>query len=181
MNNANKSLSQPNPDKIVWNKSVEDCDVLDKPKLQTFRDKRCLWIGWLSGEDPSSIERQLREMCLNYVIFRMLNEALRLIIRDNTRSPLRDPSLFAFITNGFLASQILCIRRLNEKNNKNPNKEVVSIKRLVEDIFRICIYLPEKVLWDIMGRLLTQSRNVACRKQRLPISLPTLERQSKVS
>ena len=108
---------------------IEQCDVQDKAALATYRDKRAEWLDWLNGDDDHSISHQLLGMSWSYITFRVISEAARLAHRRELRSPIRNSVLFEHLTDGFVATQALAIRRLLDKR-----RDVVSLRRLVDDV-----------------------------------------------
>jgi len=120
----------------VYETAIEACDVEDKAALAEYRCKRAEWLDWLVGEDDHAISRQLWQMGWSYITFRVINEAARLASRTNQASIVRNNTLFAFMTTGFVATQALAIRRLDEHEAKQRHKQVISLRRLIADICR---------------------------------------------
>jgi hypothetical protein len=124
------------PTQAPWMTLVEDCDVQDKDALRRYRAKRIEWLDWLLGDDDHAIGRQIYLMNWSYITFRVLNEACRIASRRDLRSPVRNHVFFRFATEGFLATQALAIRRLNDKAAKTPELQIISLRRLVDDVDR---------------------------------------------
>lgn len=124
----------PGSDQARWIIPAEQCDVQDKDALGRYRQKRAEWLGWILGEDDHAIGRQIWLMNWSYITFRVINEARRIASRRGLASPVLNDPLFKFATMGFVAIQALAIRRLVEKEARHPELQVVSLRRLVEDI-----------------------------------------------
>lgn len=127
-------MSSPGPRSNYWITPIEQCDVKNKDALQRFRQKRVEWLKWLFDDDDHAIGPQLWLMNWSYVTFRVINEARRIAARRDLRSPIRNHTLFRFATAGFVATQALAIRRLTEKAARKPERQVMSLRRLVDDI-----------------------------------------------
>lgn len=116
--------------------AIERCAVEDKVALADFRRKLAEWLDWLVGDDDHTICRQVWQMNWSYVTFRVINEARRLAFRSNKASIIRNDILFDFITAGFVTTQSLAIRRLDEREATQSDKQVISLRRLVADVCR---------------------------------------------
>jgi len=75
-------------------------------------------------------------MSWSYITFRVFNEACRIASRRDLQSPVRNHTLFRFAAADFVATQALAIRRLNDKAATKPRRQIVSLRRLVDDISR---------------------------------------------
>lgn len=124
----------PRPGRTFWSVPIEDCDVESKDALRLYRRKRAEWLDWLCGEDDHSVISQIHLMSWNYVVWRIINESRRLAMEKPRSSPALSRMLGGFIDNGFVATQALAIRRLMEEAAKNPDKQVISLHRLVFDL-----------------------------------------------
>ena len=120
----------------VYETAIESCDVEDKAALAEYRCKRAEWLDWLVGDDDHAISRQIQQMAWSYITFGVINEARRLSVNADKASILRNNTLFAFITTGFVATQALAIRRLDEHEAKQSAKQVISLRRLIADLDR---------------------------------------------
>ena len=110
-----------------------ECDVEDKESLALFRLKRREWCRCLI-EDNYSVSRQILHLLWNDSVFRSYNEARRLSIeRHDNRHGLNGP-LVNLLDEGFVALQIMAIRRLTDPNFYDPNKAVISLLRVINDI-----------------------------------------------
>lgn len=119
---------------MTYEFAVEDCDVADKVQLADFRLKRTEWLHLLNGDPDHAVWRQIAAMLWNDAVFRMANEARRLSHQAGYESSARNSSLARFIDQGFVATQTLSIRKLMEKRSTNPAKQVVSLRRVLDDI-----------------------------------------------
>ena len=63
---------------------IDQCDISDKAKGESFRQMRMKWVRWLHGEDPHSISRQISSILWDYALFISVNE-LRCIRKKSTQ------------------------------------------------------------------------------------------------
>ncbi len=110
------------------------CDVKDKEKLALFRMKRAEWIRWLSGESYHSIFNQIDNLLWFDTVFRTINEARRISSEKKSSETGFNRPLIDLLDRGFVESQTLAIRRLTDANFYSPQKAVISIIRLIDDI-----------------------------------------------
>jgi hypothetical protein len=114
---------------------LADCDVLDRGALERYRAKRDGWMRELSGDPEHSVYRQITSMLWNDRVFRTVNDARRLAHERGGRSSALNSPIARFIDQGYVATQALAIRRLTETNtSKKPDRQVISLRMLVEDI-----------------------------------------------
>ena len=112
-----------------------ECEVQHKERLTLHREKRAEWLDHLLGQDDHAISRQL-----------LAHELELHSLRSDQRSA-PDCSLAEviftsrksvhgsqFATTGFVPTQILAIRRLSDPAAQNPRRQVISLRRLVDDI-----------------------------------------------
>jgi len=112
------------------------CDVADKQRLAVFRQKRSEWRDALIGPDLHSIENQIIIILLDDAIFRTVNEARRLIVEVQHDKKGFNRDVIDLLDKGFVASQIMAIRRLTEKGFPDPDKAVISLAPLLADMER---------------------------------------------
>lgn len=124
MSNAKMEFSYP----------TGDCDVVDKEKLDEYRKKRTEWLYILNGDPDHAIWKQISTMLWNDAIFRMVNESRRLSALADYKSSARNWSIASFMDQGFVAVQTLSIRRLMDKAALKPERQVVSLRRILDDI-----------------------------------------------
>ena len=108
---------------------IAQCDVHDRKALQAYRSKRDEWIGWLSGDSENDVWTQLSRMTWNDAVFRLINEGLRLADHSQQLCAIHNRMLIDFALEGYLANQVLAVRRLLDKRD-----DVNSLYRLVQDI-----------------------------------------------
>ena len=99
--------------------------------LVTFEEKYKLWRSWcaLDTTEPNSIDQQLSSLLLSDMEYRVL-----LAARQLGNATLDNLLLRSFLNRGYVALQLLGIRKLTEKNGKHPSRGVISLKRLADDI-----------------------------------------------
>jgi hypothetical protein len=110
------------------------CDVHDKEKLSLFIQKRGEWKRLLLESSPNSVYTQISRMLWNDAIFRTFNEARRLTIERNSPKLGLNGPLIRLLDKGFVESQVMAIRRLTDRNFRDPEKAVISLIRLIDDI-----------------------------------------------
>jgi hypothetical protein len=114
---------------------IEDCDAVDKDVLGMFREKRAEWVFWLRGDDQHSVWNQIYNMMWNDTVFRIhVNECRRLGEEPSEPRAARNGALARFLDQGYVATQVLAIRRLVEPAAGNDVRQPVSIKRVLRDI-----------------------------------------------
>ena len=113
---------------------VEQCDVEDKTNLIAFREKQKEWRHWLSGDPDHSILNQIWAMLWNNAVFRVVNESWRIAEEEGGLWASRNAPLAEFIDQGFIATQALYVRRLLESGKTDPRKQVISLRRLLDDV-----------------------------------------------
>jgi hypothetical protein len=125
---------------VVWTTNAmtyeylpEDCDVADRERLVAYRAKRSEWLRLLDDDPQHSISKQLSAMQWNDVAYRCFNEARRFASAAQPTSAVA-PMLGEFLDVGYVATQVLAISKLLERNPKDPNKSVISLRRVVEDL-----------------------------------------------
>jgi hypothetical protein len=113
---------------------VDRCDVQDKEKLRQYRRQRTEWLHLLNGDPVHSIWRQISTMLWNDAVFRVVNESRGLASERGYRSAARNGMLASLLDQGYVATQALAIRRLMEKTGSRLDRQVVSLRRLLDDI-----------------------------------------------
>jgi hypothetical protein len=113
-------------------RAVEQCDVSDPLLLDRFRQKREQWLSLYSfnKNDPNSIEGQIVSMVFLDLSYRMIAMARGNVARGPDIAA-RNLLLEHLLDNGYLATQVLAIRRLLDKRG-----DVCSLRRLFDDIRR---------------------------------------------
>lgn len=114
--------------------AIEECDVDDKDALAKYRAKRTDWLHMLVGDKQHSISTQISEMLWNDAVFRTVNEARRLARIGDYKSSARNFSIAHFMDQGWVAWQALAIRKLMEPAARQPEKQVISLRRVIDEI-----------------------------------------------
>jgi hypothetical protein len=109
-------------------------DVYDKEKLLLFINKRKEWKRLLLDGRNLSVYKQVTHMLWNDAIFRTFNEARRFTIERNSPKLGLNGPLIRLLDKGFVESQVMAIRRLTDRNFRDPEKAVISLIRLIDDI-----------------------------------------------
>ena len=105
----------------------EQCDVVDKVALATFRDKRRIWLSWLETDEHHAIWQVISSMVWHDVYFR----TLAALADRNHDSGIHNSLVSEAIVTGYFATQVLSIRRLMDKR-----KDVISLPCLLKDLRR---------------------------------------------
>jgi hypothetical protein len=110
------------------------CDVSDKVNLALFVQKREEWKRCIIGTLPHAVHRQVTHMLWNDTVFRTFNEARRLTIEAKSEKFGFNAPLIRLLDEGFVATQTMSIRRLTDRNFREPEKAVISLVRVIDDI-----------------------------------------------
>ncbi|MBT1516369.1 hypothetical protein KIP88_38615 [Bradyrhizobium sp. SRL28] len=113
---------------------IDDCDVADKSRLRQYREKRTGWLYMLAGDPDHAVSKQITAMLWNDAVFRVANESRRLSRLGGYKSSARNWSIAQFMDQGFVAVQTLSIRRLMDKAASKPARQVISLRRVLDDI-----------------------------------------------
>ena len=110
--------------------SVAQCDVAvdRRAALQSYRDKRRLWLSWIDGDEHHAIWTVLSSMVWTDVAFKTLTQ----FAVEDENNPLNNTLLGQALIDGQIATQVLAIRRLMD----NGNSDIISLRRLVKDLRR---------------------------------------------
>lgn len=119
---------------MTYTYALEDCDIVDKVALTAYRNKRTEWLHLLNGKDDHAVCRQISAMLWNDAVFRVANETRRLSRKAGYPSSSRNWSLAQFMDQGFVATQTLSIRKLMERALNKPARQVISLRRVLDDI-----------------------------------------------
>lgn len=114
---------------------LASCDVSEAKhaELGKFRRMRAKWL-MLFGADPvHAISNQLTSMLWADATYRSLNEARRYASEAAPTSAI-SPILAEFLDAGYVATQVLAIGKLTEKSYSDPNRSVISLRRVVDEI-----------------------------------------------
>jgi hypothetical protein len=110
--------------------TIAQCDVTTEKRaaLQSYRNKRRLWLSWIDTDEHHAIWRVLSSMVWTDVSFRALTH---FAINDENNG-LNNSLLAEALLNGHVATQVLAIRRLMD----DSNSDIISLRRLVKDLRR---------------------------------------------
>src|SRR3954465_5134935 len=73
-------------------------------------------------------------MCWSYIVFRIVIESRRLAEHAGRPSSALNAVVGELIDQGFAAQQVLAVRRLMEPASKDAVRQVISLRRLVDDL-----------------------------------------------
>jgi hypothetical protein len=113
---------------------IDQCDILDKGKGESFRQKRLVWMEWLSGKDPHSISRQIYSMLWEYALFCVVNELREIAATEPENGVSFNDPVIRLFDAGFVTTQAIAIRRLIEKPKSDPKWAVISLRSILKDI-----------------------------------------------
>lgn len=107
---------------------ITQCDVPHERRaaLQSYRDKRKLWLSWIDKDEHHAIWQVLSSMVWTDASFKLLTH---FAMGDETNA-LSNTLLGQALIDGHVATQVLAIRRLVD----DRNSDVISIRRLVKDL-----------------------------------------------
>src|SRR5271166_3239162 len=107
--------------------TLAQCDVpIERHSvLQSYRDKRRLWLSWISTDEHRAIWKVLSSMVWTDVAFKTLTN---FAVGDDS-NPLNNQLLVEALLDRHVASQVLAIRRLMDDGNTG----IISLRRLVKD------------------------------------------------
>jgi hypothetical protein len=123
-------LKEPESPEFRYKTPIDLCDVVDRKKLQRYRDKRYEWLSWyeLRKGEPNTIQQQLFSMMFLDMAYRLLASARQSTDQEVTFSA-QSGLLAHFLDQGYVATQVLAIRKLLD-----GRKDVFSLRRLLEDM-----------------------------------------------
>jgi hypothetical protein len=110
--------------------TLAQCDVpIERHSvLQSYRDKRPLWLSWISTDEHHAIWTVLSSMVWTDVAFKTLTN---FAVGDEGNA-LNNPLMVEALLHGHVATQVLAIRRLVD----DANSDIISLRRLVKDMRR---------------------------------------------
>jgi hypothetical protein len=110
--------------------TIAQCDVpLERrAALESYRDRRRLWLSWINEDEQHAIWQVLSSMVWTDASFKLLSH----FAEGDESSALSNTLLAQALIDGHVATQVLAIRRLVD----DRNADVISIRRLVKDIRR---------------------------------------------
>jgi hypothetical protein len=109
---------------------LAQCDVTTEKRaaLESYRDKRRLWLSWIDTDEHHAIWQVLSSMVWTDVSFRALTH---FAVNDENNG-LNNSLLAEALLDGHVATQVLAIRRLMD----DRNSDTISLRRLVKDLRR---------------------------------------------
>ncbi len=113
---------------------ISSFDVHDKKKLALFINKRKEWQRLLLDSSHPSVYKQVTHILWNDAIFRKFNEARRLTIERNSPNFSLNGPLLRILDEEFVVFQVMAIRRLTDRKFRDPQKAIISLIRLIDDI-----------------------------------------------
>jgi hypothetical protein len=119
---------------IEYQYPSSECQVRDIAALDAYRIRRTEWLRLLDGDPVHSVSTQLSAMLWNDIAYRTFNEARRFASEANPKSAIA-PILAEFLDIGYVATQILAIGKITESSPADPNKSVISLKRVLDEVF----------------------------------------------
>lgn len=122
--------NEPESPEYRYKTPANQCDVLDRKKLERYRVKRYEWLSWyeLRTGDPNTIQQQLFSMMFLDVAYRILASARQSTDQGSTFAA-QSGLLAHFLDQGYVATQVLAIRRLLD-----GRKDVFSLRRLLDNM-----------------------------------------------
>jgi hypothetical protein len=133
--------NEPESPEYRYKTPIDQCDVVDRKALEQYRKKRYDWLSWyeLRKGEPNTIQQQLFSMMFLDLAYRILASA-----RQNSDQgalvSAQSGLLAHFLDQGYVATQVLAIRRLLDKSN-----DVFSLRRLLDDITQHQILLTREI------------------------------------
>ena len=109
---------------------IAECDVPPERRaaLQSYRDKRKLWLSWIDKDEHHAIWQVLSSMVWTDASFKLLTH----FATADESNALSNTLLGQALIDGHVATQVLAIRRLVD----DRNSDIISIRRLVKDLRR---------------------------------------------
>jgi hypothetical protein len=104
---------------------IEQCDVLDKTSLASYRTTAAKLWRWLRTDDHHALWPQIYSMLIGDMTFRTLAAATE----ADKESALHSPIIQRGLLQGYAATQ-----RLGHPSLVDTTKKVVSLQKLLDDI-----------------------------------------------
>lgn len=119
----------------VYDFTTDRCDVRDTSRLTEFRAKRDEWLHWLLHDELHAISKQISSMLWSDAVFRLINQSRKLAHEAGGEFATQSGVLARALDNGYVAEQLIAFRKLLEKPApKNPKRQVISLRRLIDDV-----------------------------------------------
>jgi hypothetical protein len=113
--------------------TVEECDVEDRESLRQYRMKQEEWLN-LMNADANSVVKQLQEVLWAFNVFNSINETRRAEFEAGSNSSALNSVIADFIDRAFVLGMATGIRKLWERGNSNDDKQIVSLRRVLDDV-----------------------------------------------
>jgi hypothetical protein len=109
--------------------TIAQCDVAPerRAELESFRDKRRIWLSWINEDEHHAIWQALSSMVWTDASFKLLTH----FAMGDESNALSNTLLGQALIDGHVATQVLAIRRLVDERS-----DVISIRRLLKDLKR---------------------------------------------
>lgn len=126
-------------DKGEWSFNLFMCQektlgVLNTERLQKFLKKREEWLFCLNGDDQHSIWRQITSLLWDYALFKTIRELRVEAAQNPTEGIGFNAPVLRLLEAGFVITQAAGIRRLSERQWRDPTKRVISLRALLDEI-----------------------------------------------
>jgi len=115
------------PDDYAYPTSQCDVPMERRSALQSYRDKRRLWLSWIDTDEHHAIWQVISSMVWRNAAFKTLIH----FAVTNENNGLNNPLLAEALIEGHVAMQVLAIRRLVDTRN-----DVISLRRRIIDLKR---------------------------------------------
>ncbi len=122
--------NEPESPEFRYMTPIDQCDVVDRKRLEEYRKKRYKWLSWyeLRKGEPNTIQQQVFSMMFLDMAYRILASA-RQSTEQGAASSAQSGLLAHFLDQGYVATQVFAIRKLLDKS-----KDVFSLRRLLDDM-----------------------------------------------
>ena len=97
--------------------------------------KRKEWMDWLEFDEHQAIKHQVQALLWSDASFRLINEARRYASEAGGRFAVLNPIIVDSIDRGYISEQLFIIRRLMEPASRRPERQVISLRRLIDDVY----------------------------------------------
>jgi hypothetical protein len=110
--------------------ALAQCDVPEERRtaLESYRDKRRLWLSWIDTDEHHAIWSTLSSMAWTDAVFKVLTH----FAMDQDNNALNNSLVTEALLDGHVAAQVLAIRRLMDDGNSG----IISLRRLIKDVKR---------------------------------------------
>lgn len=122
--------NEPESPEFRYKTPIDQCDVVDRKRLEEYREKRYEWLSWyeLRKGEPNTIQQQIFSMMFLDMAYRILASA-RQSAEPEAAFSAQSGLLGHFLDQGYVATQVFAIRKLLDKS-----KDVFSMRRLLDDM-----------------------------------------------